>query len=136
MSGVQPKDPIVLHRYQGNQTFCGGRWYKTGTSPCEVAAEQHSEALLQRPPCEVSDADIDVAAALLGLPPTTRCWQKTQASWDSLTMDNWMAGQSPEADVRRPPIEFSKTVMDVLYKKMEEQLRTPFPHMLRPKTDA
>lgn len=80
MSGVEPGDPVVLHRYQDGKTLCGGQWYPTGDSPCEVAEANHVEGLRSLPPCE--QADSDVAARLLGIPKFSRCWTRDRASWE------------------------------------------------------
>lgn len=80
MSGVEPGDPVVLHRYEDGKTLCGGKWYPTGDSPCEVAEANHIESLRSLPPCE--QVDLDAAARLLGVPKYSRCWTKDRASWE------------------------------------------------------
>lgn len=90
MSGVLPSDPVVLHRYQPGSggvqgsTLCGGRWYKTGEAPCEVAEQTMARSLDELPPCEASDEDIAAAAALLGLPRASRCWTRDCESWENI----------------------------------------------------
>ena len=80
MSGVDPSDPVVLHKYENGKTLCGGTWYTTGDSPCEVAEANHVDSLKRLPPCE--QVDLDAAARLLGIPKFSRCWTRDRASWD------------------------------------------------------
>lgn len=80
MSGVQPSDPIVLHRYKNNLTLCGGRWYVTGMAPCEASEAARLEGMRTLPLC--ADVDIEAAASLLGLGKASRCWTRDGFSGD------------------------------------------------------
>lgn len=102
MSGVLPSDPVVLHRYEHGKTLCGGRWYPTGESPCEVSEQAAARGLADLPPCEASDEDIAAAAALLGLPRASRCWTRDRASWENIDItDIVKANMDPRLDPER-----------------------------------
>jgi hypothetical protein len=85
MSGVQPGDPVVLHKYrilagEIEQMLCGGSWYnvEAGNAPCEVRKAEHDAMMAALPLCE--QEDIQAAALILGLPRASRCWTKDRAS--------------------------------------------------------
>ena len=92
--------PVILHEYRWQnddcgrrpcdhttehvpyeETLCMGRWYTTGTAPCELMTQDDAKAIaLDIPDCEPED--LAAVAELLGQPKVSVCRAKGRASWD------------------------------------------------------
>lgn len=72
----------VWHEYRDGMTLCGGKWFPTGSSPCELADLDLADDLNDNiPECEASDEDILALKELLGQPRVGFCRAQGRASW-------------------------------------------------------
>ena len=84
-------DKIIWHEYRRvhppgrlprRETLCFGKWYTTGTAPCEVEDTANLADIRTLPDCEASEEDLAAMKELMGLSPrVTRCRTKGRSSW-------------------------------------------------------